>query len=75
VAGLASDYGETHAWVEALIGDRFYGIDPTRNKLIDENYLAISRGRDFTDCSIERGIFRGADRGRQIIELYMEVPQ
>jgi transglutaminase-like putative cysteine protease len=75
VAGLASDYGETHAWVEALIEDRFYGVDPTRNKMIDEGYLAISRGRDFDDCSIERGIFKGTCRGTQTIDLRMEASQ
>jgi len=75
VAGLASDYGETHAWVEAWIGDRYYGIDPTRDKLIDEGYIALSRGRDFEDCSVERGIFKGACRGTQIISLNMEISQ
>jgi transglutaminase-like putative cysteine protease len=75
VAGIASDYGESHAWVEALIENSFYGIDPTRDKLIDEGYLAISRGCDFNDCSIERGIFKGACRGIQTIDLNMEVSQ
>jgi len=75
VAGLASDYGETHAWVEAWIGDRYYGVDPTRDKLVDEGYIALSRGRDFEDCSVERGIFKGACRGTQTINLYMEISQ
>jgi transglutaminase-like putative cysteine protease len=73
VAGLASDYGETHAWVEAWIADRYYGIDPTRDKLIDEGYIALSRGRDFEDCSVERGVFKGACRGTQTIILNMEI--
>jgi len=75
VAGLASDYGETHAWVEAWIGDRYYGIDPTRDKLIDEGYIALSRGRDFEDCSVERGVFKGLCRGTQKINLNMEISQ
>jgi len=75
VAGLASDYGETHAWVEAWIADRYYGIDPTRDKLIDEGYIALSRGRDFEDCSVERGVFKGACRGTQKINLNMEISQ
>ena len=75
VAGLASDYGETHAWVEAWIVDRYYGIDPTRDKLIDEGYIALSRGRDFEDCSVERGVFKGACRGTQTINLSMEISQ
>jgi len=75
IAGLASDYGETHAWVEAWIGDRYYGIDPTRDKLIDEGYIALSRGRDFEDCSVERGIFKGACKGTMTINLNMEISQ
>jgi len=75
VAGLASDYGETHAWVEAWVADRYYGIDPTRDKFIDESYIAISHGRDFEDCSIERGVFKGTCRGTQTISLNMEFLQ
>jgi transglutaminase-like putative cysteine protease len=75
VAGLASDYGETHAWVEAWTGNQYCGTDPTRDKLIDEGYIALSRGRDFADCSIERGVFKGACRGTQTITLNMEVSQ
>jgi len=75
VAGLASDYGETHAWVEVWIAGRYYGIDPTRDKLIDEGYIALSRGRDFEDCSVERGVFKGLCRGTQTINLNMEISQ
>jgi len=75
IAGFASDYGETHAWVEAWLEDRFYGIDPTRDKFIDEGYVAISHGRDFDDCSVERGVFKGACRGTMAINLKMEISQ
>ena len=75
VAGLASDYGETHAWVEALTGNQYHGTDPTRDKPIDEGYIALSRGRDFADCSIERGVFKGACRGTQTITLVMGISQ
>jgi len=73
VAGLASDYGETHAWVEAWVADTWYGTDPTRDKPINEGYIAMSRGRDFADCSIDRGIFKGACCGRQTVRLSMEI--
>jgi len=73
VAGLASCYGETHAWVEAWTGDRYCSADPTRDKLIDEGYIVLSRGRDFADSSIERGVFKGACRGTQTISLSMEI--
>jgi len=73
VAGLASDYGETHAWVEAWIGEKFCAIDPTRNKLIDEGYIAISKGRDFADCSIERGVFKGISGSTETVSLSMKI--
>jgi len=73
VAGLASGYGETHAWVEAWTGDRYYAVDPTRDKLTDEGYICLSRGRDFADSSIERGVFTGVCRGTQTISLNMEI--
>ena len=73
IAGLASDYGETHAWVEAWAGTKYCAIDPTRDKLIDEGYIAISRGRDSADCSIERGVFNGISRGTQTVSLSMEI--
>jgi transglutaminase-like putative cysteine protease len=73
ITGLASDYGETHAWVEAWTGTQYCAIDPTRDKLIDEGYIAISRGRDSNDCSIERGVFKGMCRGTQTVSLKMEV--
>jgi transglutaminase-like putative cysteine protease len=73
VAGLASGYGETHAWVEAWTGNQYCAIDPTRDKFIDEGYIAISRGRDFAYSSIERGVFTGLCRGKQTVTLNMEV--
>jgi len=72
-AGLASDYGETHAWVEAWAGGRYCAVDPTRDKLIDEGYIALSRGRDSADSSVERGIFHGACRGTQKVNLNMVI--
>ena len=73
IAGLASDYGETHAWVEAWAGTEYCAADPTRDKLIDEGYIAISKGRDSADCSIERGVFKGMCRGTQTVSMSMEV--
>jgi transglutaminase-like putative cysteine protease len=73
VAGLASGYGETHAWVEAWTGNQYCATDPTRDKLIDGGYIAISRGRDFADSAIERGVFTGLCRGKQTVILNMEI--
>jgi len=73
VAGMASGYGETHAWVEAWTGYCYCAIDPTRDKLIDEGYIVLSRGRDFAGSSIERGVFKGICKGTQTVSLSMDL--
>jgi hypothetical protein len=59
IAGLAFCDGETHSWVEYWTGEHWEGIDPANNCLISDDYLVISRGRDFRDCAIDRGVMFG----------------
>ena len=51
----------THAWVEIYHEGRWVGLDPTHNRLIDDNYITIAHGRDYRDCMLDIGIFSGAD--------------
>lgn len=55
IAGLAACDGETHSWVEMWLG-----FDPANNCSVNEDYLVLSQGRDFGDCSIDRGVMFGA---------------
>ena len=63
VCGTSTGEGATHAWVEVYVpsegGGRWVGIDPTRNRLCDDGYVVLSRGRDFRDCQIDRGVLSG----------------
>lgn len=59
VSGFLLGEGKTHAWVEVHDGDAWRGIDPTNQRDVDCDYIALSHGRDFADCPIERGIFVG----------------
>lgn len=65
--GLMSGEGATHAWVVAHDGIRWHGIDPTNDKIVDDNYLLFSEGRDFGDCAIEQGVFRGTATQTQVV--------
>lgn len=67
--GMFVGEGETHAWVEVLSNGKWYGFDPTNNLLIDNNYIKISSGRDATDCSVNKGIFRGFSSQLQTASL------
>ena len=65
VNGLMLGEGATHAWVEVHDGVRWRGIDPTNDRVVDDTYIALSRGRDFSDCPIESGVFTGGARQEQ----------
>ena len=69
VVGMMVGEGETHAWVEVLYNGLWYGVDPTNNRLADENYIIISRGRDFADCGINRGLLTGGGMQKQTVSL------
>ena len=59
VVGMTLGDGASHAWVEALCRGYWYGFDPTNGKLVDDDYIRVSCGRDSGDCSIIRGTFYG----------------
>ena len=52
-----TDNYSTHAWVELNIESLgWVGFDPSHKKCIDENYIRISCGYDFTDASTIKGV-------------------
>lgn len=67
VVGLLLGEGESHAWIEAFDGERWRGFDPTNNRLAEEDHIKISHGRDYRDCSINRGVFTGRATQRQTV--------
>ncbi|MDO4553782.1 MAG: transglutaminase family protein [Lachnospiraceae bacterium] len=74
VSGLMIGEGETHAWIEVFNeADRlWYGLDPTNNLWIDENYIVLARGRDYRDCVVHKGRFLGAAGQTQSIKVKVE---
>jgi transglutaminase-like putative cysteine protease len=61
IAGLLGGEGATHAWVEVYDHDRWIGLDPTHNRLVNDEYITIAHGRDYRDCMLDIGIFSGAN--------------
>ncbi len=50
----------SHAWVSVFIpGSGWIDIDPTNNRLVDENYVVIGWGKDYSDVSLIRGTLTG----------------
>ena len=71
VCGLPRGEGATHAWGEVWADGCWHGYDPTRNQPVDEGYIVLAVGRDYLDCPVERGVFRGA--ADQLQTVFMKV--
>lgn len=57
--------GATHAWAEAYIPDYgWLGIDPTNNYIANETHIRLAVGRNFSDCSPVKGVYKGASGHR-----------
>jgi len=62
-------YGATHAWVEVYHDGYWFGYDPTNDCFINEGYIALAKGRDYNDCSVDRGLFKGNTLQQQYISI------
>lgn len=59
VVGMLMGEGKSHAWVEVLIDGCWYAFDPTNCQIVSDSHIKLSHGRDYRDCAINRGVFRG----------------
>ena len=63
----------SHAWVEIYLpGHGWIGLDPTNNKVVNEQYVAVATGRDYDDVTPVRGTFYGGGHHRGM-EVVVEV--
>lgn len=72
VAGMMVGEGATHAWTEVWILGAWIGFDPTNNRLVGDHYIKLSHGRDFGDCTIDKGCFKGFAAQKQNIYVKVE---
>lgn len=72
-AGMLVGEGKSHAWVEVLQDGYWYGFDPTNCKTVADEHIVLCRGRDYRDCTINRGIIRGY--ARQTTEHFVIVKE
>ena len=59
VVGMLIGTGLSHAWIEVLQDGRWVGLDPTHNCLVADRYVKLSHGRDYKDCVVNQGLYRG----------------
>lgn len=64
--------GATHAWVEYYLpAYGWVGLDPTNNMLANSHHIKLATGRDFSDCTPVKGMFKGI--ARQSLSIYVSV--
>lgn len=55
--------GATHAWVEIYSPNQgWLGLDPTNNIWTMDNHVKLSVGRNFYDCTLVKGTFKGLSK-------------
>ena len=62
VTGMMIGEGFSHAWVEAYTEEGWIGLDPTNDKITGDEHISIAKGRDYSDCLINRGVFTGCGK-------------
>ena len=72
VAGMMEGEGFSHAWVEILSDDVWYGLDPTNGCIAGDIYIKIAVGRDAGDCMINKGIVKGGGMQTQSVVVRVE---
>lgn len=73
VAGMMIGEGASHAWIEIYADGGWTALDPTHDRLVTDDYIKISHGRDYEDCAVERGVFKG--NALQIQNVYVKVEE
>ena len=74
VAGMMVGEGLSHAWVEVYCQKGWIALDPTNDLIVDDSHIAISRGRDYSDCLLNQGIFIGTKgQAQQTQTILVEV--
>jgi transglutaminase-like putative cysteine protease len=62
---------QSHAWCEAWLPDLgWVGVDPTNNCVVNDHFIEVAIGRDFTDVPPNKGVYRG--RGEETILVRVE---
>jgi len=62
--------GQSHAWVQAWTGS-WWDLDPTNDSEINEQYISVGVGRDYSDVSPLKGIYSG--QGATDLDVIVEI--
>lgn len=70
--GLVSN-DATHAWVECLLPDgKWHGFDPTNDMVVNDAYIRVHTGRDYSDVAPVRGLYLGPPASKLDVVVTVE---
>lgn len=75
VGGADGMRGEqaTHAWLECLMPTgNWVGVDPTNDLLVNDRYVAVHTGRDYTDVTPTRGVYVGTPATSLVVSVSVD---
>jgi len=62
--------GQSHAWIQAWTGE-WWNYDPTNDTEINEQYISVGVGRDYSDVTPLKGIYSG--EGSTDLDVVVEI--
>lgn len=61
---------QSHAWCEVWLPQlEWFGIDPTNDQLVNEHFVKVAVGRDFSDVPPNKGTYRGEAQERIFVRV------
>jgi transglutaminase-like putative cysteine protease len=61
---------QSHAWCEVWFPDLgWVGFDPTNDRVVDDHFVKVAVGRDFTDVPPNKGVYRGSAQEKMSVRV------
>jgi transglutaminase-like putative cysteine protease len=64
----------SHAWLEVMLPDGWFGFDPTHGSRVTDHHLRLAVGRDYADVPPIRGVYRSAGK-RQTMGVSLDITE
>jgi transglutaminase-like putative cysteine protease len=69
-AGTLLGAQASHAWCEVYVpGSGWRALDPTNNRIVDENFVKVAVGRDYSDIVPLKGHYKGSSSKAMAVDV------
>ncbi|MDB6031737.1 MAG: Transglutaminase-like superfamily protein [Verrucomicrobiales bacterium] len=69
-SGMLLGSQASHAWCEVFVpGSGWRALDPTNNRQIDENFVKVAVGRDYSDIVPVKGRYKGSTNTEMAVDV------